>query len=440
MIFINPNPGHKVNVMQPAQAHAIPTLKCQLGMATLAISLILLIAVTLITFSVAKVSSVEQRISANDVRTLTAHEAAQAAIEQGIAYLNANLPRFDSTGTGGWRNAASNPRWTFCGTEITMPCGDGQSNRYGNDWIYYTAPNQISLSNTYTTTVHYLTQNVAGAVNPDVRAQPRMIILASVTPNSDPLAGSAVIQQIVQYYSLVNAPPSPLSALGQVTLTGNIKVYGNPTPAASFYPPLAAGKPLSVWSRNAVEVGGSAQTCVPNSNCSGQNRLTYKQGNQTINGGDIAANDPSFPADPFQYVFGVPNSEAGAIKNQSTVLSSCAGLSGASSGLFWVTGDCNIGSPIGSAEAPAIIVVEGNVRMNSNDDFYGLIYMKGSGGVTLNGNPTLWGGIVSDHDIDLGTGNYTSRYLDLGGTPPNNTGGFAKVPGGWLDAYQKPVS
>lgn len=449
MTYINPNSGMQGRigvagdrtpgatghtVVQSAHARPIPTFKRQCGMATLAISLILLIAVTLITFNVAKVGSVEQRISANDVRTLTAHETAQAAVEQAIAYLNANLPKINSTGTGGWRNVASTPSWTPCTTsETALPCGDGQTNKYGNTWLRYTAPNQINLpGNPYTTTVHYLTESVGGAVDD----QPRMIILASVIPNSDPLAGSAVIQQVVKYFSLVTAPPSPLAALGKVELKGNISVHGNPSPAASFYPPLTADKPLSVWSRDNVDVDGSAQTCVPGSNCSGANKLTDKN----TNGGDIAGNDADFPTDPFDYVFGVPNSEADTIKSQSTVLADCSGLSGASSGLFWVTGDCAIGANVGSADAPAIIVVEGDFRMNSNNVFYGLIYLKGGGNVTLNGGPTLWGGLVSDHDIDLGSGNYTSRYLDLSGIPPNSTGGFAKVPGGWLDTYQKPVS
>lgn len=436
MTFINPDSTHKAAAMQAA--HSFPMLNRQRGMATLAIALVLLIAVTLITFNVAKVSGLEQRISANDVRTLSAHETAQAAIEQAIAYLNANLPRIDPIVHPGVVNSDSMP-WALCSSsETSLPCGDGQTNHYGNAWLRLTLPNQISWPDSpYTTTVYLLTDSQGGAV--DVKDQPKMIILASVTPSSDPLAGSAVVQQLVKYFSSVNMMSSPLAALGQVTLTGNIKVYGNPNPPSSFYPPLETGKPLSVWSRDTVTVGGSAETCVPGSNCTGQNKLTYKQGNNIINGGDIAGNDGDFPTDPFQYVFGVPSSQAGTVKSKSTVLADCSSLNSASSGQIWVTGDCNIGSPIGSAKTPAIIVVEGNVRMNSNDHFYGLIYMKGSGTITLNGNPVLWGGLVSDHAVDLGSGNYTSHYLDLSKILTNNTGGFAKVPGGWLDAYD-PIS
>ncbi len=477
--------------MQSTHSHAIPThremlvsreagrrerpmLKRQRGMATLVTALVLLIAVTILTFNVAKVSGLEQRISANDVRTLAAHEAAQAGIEQAIAYLNANLPQIDSTGTGGWNNASSTPRWTSCATsDPALPCGDGQNNKYGDTWLRYTVSNQINLPGSpYVTAVHYLTLNAASAsgnVGGAVGDQPRIIIIASATPNADPLAGSAVIQQITQYFSLVNMPSSPFAALGTVNLTGNIFVYGNPNPPPSFYLPrdvhgnpippsalpqalpplLTAGQPLSVWSSGAMSVSGSAQTCKLGTDCSGANKaddIDNKLTDKDFNGGDIAGGDLKFPADTFQYVFGVPNSEAATIKAKSTKLTSCGSLTSASSGLFWVEkvngvgGDCSVGTVIGSATAPAIIVVEGEFKMNSNDHLYGLVYVKGTTAtVSLTGNPTLWGGLVSEKNINLGSGNYTSRYLDLSKIHGNNTGGFAKVPGGWLDAYQKPV-
>ncbi len=450
----------KILVSREVGRRERPTLKRQRGMATLVVALVLLIAITILTFSVAKVSGLEQRISANDVRTLTAHEAAQAGIEQAIAYLNANLPQIDSEGAGGWRSGS---RWTRCtASETALPCGDGQNLTLNSDaWLRYTVPNQISLPGSpYITTVYYLTKNTpaaAAAGTVDVESQPRIIIIASATPNTDPLAGSAVIQQITQYFSLVNMPSSPFAALGTVNLMGNISVYGNPNPPPSFYLPrdehgnpippsslsqalpplLTAGQPLSVWSSGAMSVSGSAQTCKPGTDCSGTtNKLTYSG----TTGGDIAGGDLKFPADTFQYVFGVPNSEAATIKAKSTVLANCDALTSASSGLFWVTGNCSVGNSIGSAAAPAIIVVEGEFKMNSNDNLYGLVYAKGATAtVSLTGTPTLWGGLVSEKNINLGSGNYTSRYLDLSKIHGNNTGGFAKVPGGWLDAYQRPV-
>ncbi len=474
-------------------APARTTLNRQRGMATLAVGLILLIAMTLLTFTVAKVSGVEQRISANDVRAVAAHEAAQAGIEQAIAYLNANLPRIDSvapattnpTVPAGWRNSSGSPRWRLCNAttiEIVLPCGDGQVNRYGTAWLTTAAnptgastlPHQTPLPGSpYTTTVHFLTESTAANVV-DVKPTPRIIIIAEakaksdpLAANYDPLAGSVVIQQIVQYFSLVNAPSTPIASGGAITLGGNMSVYGDPMPPPSFYlprdvngdpippsalpqalPPLlgtypsGSGKPLSVWSGGTVTISGAAAaTCVPGAvNCNGQNKLSDNNTAIAIPN-DIARNDLKFPPDLFQHIFGVPNNDAGLIQAKSTVLPNCTSLIGTSSGLFWITGNCSIGDNIGSATAPAIIVVDGgDVTMNGNNDFYGLIYLRSGlvgGTVNLVGNPVLYGGLAAQiAPTFTGGGSYTSRYMDFSTIPGNNTGGFAKVPGGWLDAHQ----
>ncbi len=435
------------------------TLKRQRGMATLAVGLILLIAMTILTFNVAKVGGVEQRISANDVRTIAAHEAAQAGIEQAIAYLNANLPQIDSAADArtnpavpaGWRNSAGSPRWRLCTTsERELPCGDGQNNRYGNTWLTTatTLPHQISMPGSpYTTTVHYLTESTAADVV-DVRHQPRIIIIASAAPapTSDPLAGSAVIQQIVQDFSLLNAPRVPIASGGAIDLIGNVSLYGDPNPDRLFYTTLGSNKPLSLWSKQAVTVGGSAKTCRPGPTCTGEDKLSDKN----TDGGDIVRNDSKFPSDLFEHIFGIPDANAvSLIKPKSTVLSDCSSLTGASSGLFWITGNCSIGDDIGSEEAPAIIVMDGGSISINGGAFYGIIYLRNSasagGVVKLAGGPVLYGGLAAQFapTYDMG-GTPTFRYLDFSRNRPTRMNvfakGFAKVPGGWLDAYQKPVS
>ncbi len=438
------------------------TLNRQRGMATLAVGLILLFAITILTFNVAKVGGVEQRIAANDVRTIAAHEAAQAGIEQAIAYLNANLRLIDSAAAAqinpavpaGWRNSAGSPRWRLCSNETALPCGDGQVNRYGNTWLNTganTLPHQISLPDSpYTTTVHLLTQNCTAATcldfvadSVDVRPQPRIIIISSAAPTSDPLAGSAVIQQIVQDFSLLSAPRVPIASGGAIDLTGNVSLYGDPNPDRSFYTTLGQDKPLSLWSGQSVTVGGSAKTCQPGS--SPCNKLSDKN----TNGGDYVQNDAKFPADLFQHIFGVPDANAvSLIKPKSTVLSDCSSLTGASSGLIWITGNCSIGADIGSEGAPAIIVMDGGSISINGGVFYGVIYLRNSasagGTVKLAGSPVLYGGLAAQFapTYDMG-GTPTFRYLDFSRNRPTRMNvfakGFAKVPGGWLDAYQ-PVS
>lgn len=61
--------------------------KQQQGVATLLVSLVLLLGITLMTFSAARVAITEQRISADDYRSKQAFEAAQAGLETGFADL-----------------------------------------------------------------------------------------------------------------------------------------------------------------------------------------------------------------------------------------------------------------------------------------------------------------------------------------------------------------
>lgn len=68
--------------------------KSQSGMATLMFAVVLLIALTVITFLSARTLLTEQAISANEYRSKEAAYAAEAGLEYGIAWLDANDPSF----------------------------------------------------------------------------------------------------------------------------------------------------------------------------------------------------------------------------------------------------------------------------------------------------------------------------------------------------------
>ena len=68
----------------------------QTGVATLMFAVVLLISLTVITFLGARTLLTEQAISANEYRSKEVGYAAEAALEYGIAWLDANDPTFDS--------------------------------------------------------------------------------------------------------------------------------------------------------------------------------------------------------------------------------------------------------------------------------------------------------------------------------------------------------
>ncbi len=209
------------------------------------------------------------------MRNKEAMDVALAGLEHGLAYLDRNRPKINSTsGTApvGWMQPG-NVRWTACGGgTTTLPCGDGvSSNIYGpinpqvggrdGNWLAYTSVGDVnavqfpvSTGSKYTYSVSYLTPGFgpAGALAPD--ENPLIIIVSTATPTPDattgaidPLAGSATARMTVRGYStLVNIPAAPLMAAGTVTPTGSVAIWGNPT--GRLMPPLlpATLNPASV--------------------------------------------------------------------------------------------------------------------------------------------------------------------------------------------------
>jgi hypothetical protein len=157
--------------------------------------------------------------------------------------------------------------------------------------------------------------------------------------------------------------------------------------------------------------------------------------------------DTTFPADVFQYVFGVPESRYQVIKDLAAsyghLLADCSTLdtnSGNPDALYWITGDCSLPGDVGSLAYPLILVVEGRTRINSNNYFWGLAFPFSSTHATLevdlNGTPTLYGAMVSNTSISLSNGTYKARYVPeifkkFEEKEPLSV--FAKLPGSWRD-------
>ena len=90
---------------------------------------------------------------------------------------------------------------------------------------------------------------------------------------------------------------------GNIPLNGNFTVVANPNSAGK-------GVPVSVWSKITIDnLSGTAATCqlgeylLAGDNCTGADVISSSAGK----GADIVDNDPLFPSDVFQYVFGVPS-------------------------------------------------------------------------------------------------------------------------------------
>jgi hypothetical protein len=133
----------------------------------------------------------------------------------------------------------------------------------------------------------------------------------------------------------------------------------------------------------------------------------------------------------------------------ATVLANCSSLNAASTGLYYITGDCNITAQVGSAGAPAIVVVFGTGDLGSNSVLYGMLFVHKDNikaatdascpsgcAFSMNGG-TVFGSVVIEGNVKM-AGNPVIVYDDVGSSSDPNTfpanAKFARVPGSWLDA------
>jgi Tfp pilus assembly protein PilX len=260
----------------------------QRGVAMLTTTVVVLVAMTVMTAIGARIAVNNQRIAANSAHTDTAFQAADAGIDNALAYLNHNRSYVASSDANGWFHASSSPLWTACDSGfIAPPCGDGSANLYGSDWLAYgPVPNLQAVSADYDTDVYFLSDNINDVPNNDVDLGCLNLSITSVLspltvpafnlvnstlgavglglptnlclplnfngantpppPSSanptlravsishnvvDVRGGSAAVQQDLQTASLfVWDPMAALMVAGTANLTGNIKVWGNPRP------------------------------------------------------------------------------------------------------------------------------------------------------------------------------------------------------------------
>ena len=405
--------------------------------ASLIITLMIVVLLSLLALYGAGILVLDTRSAANDFRAREAMAAAESGTEQGLSLLNANkqfikdIIGLDLNNDGDAADT-NESTWTTC-TSTASPC--------------------LSIRSADRTNWQYITMNAMG--NPRLTSQPGAgsFILSLLTPSSgsssrlvynivaiglsaDGTSSSAVKQGAYFYPLLLGNVSSPLAAASNLTLSGNYSIITNSNGGG-------AGVPVSAWSNSTLTPSGSFSSChigdfvggvCPSSTALSKNGLT---------GPDMVGNDPNFPTDLFQFLFGVPASQYQTIKDQATVVADCSGLTAASSGLIWVTGNCEPTGTIGSAANPVILVVAGNnTHMNASDRLYGLLYifpvpLGGIPDLTLNGGAHLNGAVFTHAGVNLQlNGNFVLEFdqgvLDKLRSSPSGRS-LVRIPGAWSD-------
>jgi len=316
----------------------------QQGAVTLMMSIIVLIAVTLLSIYSAKTAVIEQRISANEYRALEVGQAASAGLEYGLIWL----------GTTG-----NHVTWT-AGTD---PSCSGTFDEYGT----LTAPNiSAAKSDAYTLTVKWCRN---AAVDNKV-----IQVASTATASSD-----TSLSKTVRVYTRAKlGPVSPSFIQAPLTLSGCLN---NVTGAPEIWP-----VPGGVALRNKSQYA----TCI-------------NKGNLSYNGdGSIVPSgypDPTIPntQDMWDYVFTLTRAEIQALAADEVI----AGVPDTQRNFVWVTDSNPFHTSYGSPTHFTVVVFDAIAncpKINGSPLIYGVVFIdsdcasaNGFGGTVFYGSVVVNG-------------------------------------------------
>ena len=364
--------------------------KSQRGATTLVIATMLLVTATLIVLFAGSYSLMQQKITANQYRNQQAYEAAEAGLEFGINYLQANSTAI----VGSSPPATFIPAYT---SSSTTNVTQGNGSKFS---IAYTNP--ISGNNT--------------------------LILVRATGTSDDGTSTRIVSQLVQYGSVLFTPSqNALTTKGSLTLSGNATIkntqYNSTVTTASTV--TMSGNVSTVTS------GGTAST-------PGHIGSDISQNNATLNAMSVAT--------LFSDYFGA---QEATIKGQMAHVYSGSGstnyssvLNGTSGTTIWIdqpSGTVNISgnTTIGTPSAPVLLIVNGGLNISGNTNLYGFLFVVGATSATTNisGTLNINGGMATGDSLNVSGNtniNYNSSLLvDVQSSTASTY--YAKVPGSWKD-------
>ena len=363
-------------------------LKKQAGLATLMLTIILLVTATLIIMFAAGYTRSQQRISGNLFRNQQAYAAAQAGLEYGINYLRMNSAAILASPNNGYIG-----NYTSANTTNVTLANNSQYN------IVYTNPVAFNYN----------------------------LILITSTGTSDDGTATRVVSQDVQYGSMIlNPGTNALVSLGAVTMTGNTTITNSQSNS-------------TIESGSTVGLSGNSETITSAgiSSTPGHIKSDIQQ--------NAAALQGLSSSDFFAQIFGVSattyqnNSIYSYTNSTSTNYSST--LNNKQGTTIWInqtsgTATINGNTVIGSPSKPVLLVISGNLTISGNVTIYGFVYATGPAAVgDITGNVSINGAIVSSNPITF-TGNTFITYSPsiISALQTNSVVQYyAKVPGSWAD-------
>lgn len=388
----------------------------QQGLTTVFMTVILLLGLAILTVYANRVAIFDLKMTANQLSTATAFQAAESGREHMASLLE-------------WYNRACRTGNSTCDTD-----GDGDGvmdNRCFQDdgaLVAGNYENNTTVSCTLTTGGSAVTRSLplTGNVNGNTyRVQLRRLgatnnyaLLRVESEGCDALNGNCVTvsQTFVFKSALVGKPSAPLTAKGTVSTGGSASIVNEDYSTSG----------LTVHSGSTFNDEDNADS------------LESLPG--TPPEASVADNDTTLSGlsddDYFTDFFGDTKANVQASATQINPGNANSELNGQAGKVLWISGDTTINSNItvGTLEQPVILIVDGALHINGNVTIYGLVYCTAIvWDNTGMGNVNIYGAAVAEGSF-TGNGNPTITYTPtITNNIYQNLGEYVRVIGTWRD-------
>ena len=417
-------------------------LKTQNGAATLVTAVMLLIAITLVTFLTAKTVLQETKIAANNYRTTQANSAASAAMDQAVAYFM----------EGGLDQNGDDVVDYLVGTPMAINLATGAQTTTAQFYFDNTPGNACDCATANCLAVDDMTQG--------------MIIARGWSDDSSAVRTVSQCIGTVNLFDGGDTPQQPFVSKAGVGVFGNAKIinrYSNisiwaggadSVHGASYGTYLRpSGTETGDYSTEQLDSSCEASPCNVSNNPGPNTQLVSNAASG--NGIDVITNDASLAnatsssaaADLgdatknefFDLFFALTKADVRKMaKNAGKLFPAGSSLDG-EKGLIWVDGNVNINGTdvIGTPTELAILIIDGNLDKLNGATIYGIVYVTGS--LEIAGNPVVKGSLVAESALaSTGAGTLTLVFKpwgsgDGGGPAPFISGTGAVIAGSWKD-------
>ena len=405
----------------------------QRGVATIFITVVLLLAAGLIALYTSRSSVVEQRLSASEVRAKQALAAANSGIDAALAHMHkGGLYQNDNVDDGKF----------VLDTFATVTLNGGGTNSY-----FHVVFSDASQPLPECPTQH------GGALAGNYNQGARLIEVMAVSCgwSDDDASVQRVAQRITSTPSTGGGISTPLVTRGATDLlTGGASVLnffndltvwsggnllGQSNTGKTFIRDTVSN-PIADVSFDYRDTGNSPACNNPPAGyvCSTQGS---ELGHDTV-GSDTNLSSKSVD-EFFQYFMGQTpanyrDGTAGWVVDLDGTLATqdstdAASIDKMADRVIWVEGDLTL-PDLGTPEKPVVLVVQGDLELSNNAVVYGLVFVFGD--ISGNGNPQIFGSLISAGAAAI-TGNPLIIYDPLALGAATNLGRAVKVPGTWRD-------